>query len=106
MRSRRMERFGGLFIGVMGTFLTIWNWHLALAAGHFYVKAAILGPAFTILGLGLVLFPGYRMERSERGEDISQLSGVALITPRWWGLLAIAIGSGLINLAILKGVQL
>jgi hypothetical protein len=106
MVSRRTERLGGLFIATLGSLLTIWNWHLALSEGHFYPKVALIGPAFTVMGLGLILFPGYRTERLARGEDISQLSGVALLTPRWWGILAISLGSGLVNLGALKGWQL
>lgn len=106
MVSRSMERLGGLFIATLGSLLTLWNWHLALSAGHFYPKIAILGPIFTMMGLGLILFPGYRTERIDRGEDLTQLSGLALLTPRWWGILAISIGSGLVNLGALKGWQL
>jgi hypothetical protein len=106
MISRRRERFGGLSIATLGASLTLWNWHLALSDGRFYVKAALLGPAFTIIGLGLVLFPGYRTERIERGEDIARLTGLALLTPRWWGIIAISLGSGLVNLGTLKGWQL
>ena len=106
MVSRRMERLGGVFIATLSAILTIWNWHLALSEGHFYLKAALIGPAFTIIGLGLILFPGYRTERIERGEDITQLTGIALLTPRWWGILAISMGSGLVNLGTLKGWQL
>jgi hypothetical protein len=36
----------------------------------------------------MALFPGYREERLRRGEDISQLAGVALLTSRWHALLA------------------
>jgi hypothetical protein len=106
MVSRQKERFGGLFIATMGAILTIWTWYSAIYEGHFYLKAAMLGPVFTIIGLALILFPGYRTERIERGEDISQLNGYALITPRWWGIMAISLGSGFINLAVLKGWQL
>ncbi len=106
MVSRRMERLGGILITTLSAILTIWNWHLAISEGHFYFKAALIGPAFTIIGLGLILFPGYRTERIERGEDITQLTGVALLTPRWWGILAISLGSGLVNLGTLKGWQL
>jgi hypothetical protein len=106
MVSRQKERFGGLFIATMGILLTVWTWQSALAEGHFYLKAALLGPAFTTIGLGLVLVPGYQTERLQRGEDISQLSGAALITPRWWGILALSLGSGFLNLAVLKGWQL
>jgi hypothetical protein len=106
MVSRRMERLGGVFIATLSAILTIWNWHLALSEGHFYLKAALIGPAFTIIGLGLILVPGYRTERIERGEDTTQLTGIALLTPRWWGILAISLGSGLVNLGTLKGWQL
>ncbi len=105
MVSRQKERFGGLFIATIGAILTIWNWHLAISAGHFYAKAAMFGPAVTIIGLALVLVPGYKTERIDRGEDISQLTGIQLLTPRWWGILAISLGSGFINLAVLKGWQ-
>lgn len=102
MVSRRMERLGGVCIATIGAILTIWNWYIALHAGHFYMNAAILGPAFTMMGLGLVIFPGYRTERIARGEDLSQLSGSAMLTPRWWGILAISIGSGLANYGVLS----
>jgi hypothetical protein len=106
MVSRQKERFGGLLIATIGAILTIWNWHVAIYEGHFYGKVAMIGPAFTMLGLALVIFPGYKTERIERGEDISQLTGIQLLTPRWWGILAISLGSGFINLAFLKGWQL
>jgi hypothetical protein len=106
MGSRQRERLGGLFIGMIGTILTIWTWRSALTEGHFYVRAAILGPIFATIGIGLVFFPGYRTERIERGEDISLLTGAAIITARWWGIFSISIGSGLINLGALKGWQL
>ena len=105
MGLRKKEQFGGLLMATIGATLTIWNWHVAISEGHFYVKAAMIGPAFTTLGLALVMFPGYMTERVERGEDISQLIGLQLLTPRWWGILAISIGSGFINLAVLKGWQ-
>jgi hypothetical protein len=102
MVSRQMERFGGLFIATIGAILTLWNWQIAIYEGHFYMNAAFLGPAFTVMGLGLVIFPGYRTERIARGEDISQLTGSAMLTPRWWGILAISIGSGLANYGVLS----
>jgi hypothetical protein len=106
MVSRKMERFGGLFIATVSAILTIWTWHSAIYENYFYLKAALIGPAFTIIGVALILFPGYRTERMERGEDLSQLSGSALITPRWWAILATSLGSGFLNLAALKGWQL
>jgi hypothetical protein len=106
MVSRRTECLGGLFIATCSAILTIWNWHLAIYEGHFYLKAALLGPAFTIIGLSLLLFPSYRTERIQRGEDIDRLQGIALITPRWWGIISISLGSSLVNLGALKGWEL
>jgi hypothetical protein len=49
------------------------------------------------MGLGLVLFPGYKEERLGRGEDISKLSGVDLITPRWWAVFVVGLAAGITN---------
>ena len=43
----------------------------------------MLFPAVFVLGVALILFPGYKEERIARGEDISGLQGWQLITPRW-----------------------
>ncbi len=103
MVSRRTERLGGIFIATLSLLLTGWNWQMVVYEHHFSLRATLIAPAFTVIGLGLVLFPGYRTERIERGEDLSNLSGIALITPRWWGILAVALVSGAVNLLVLKG---
>lgn len=102
MISRQKERFGGAFIATIGVILTFVSWHSAIYEGSFSIKAGFGGPAFAILGIALLLFPGYQSERIARGEDISQLSGAQLLTPRWWGVLAVALGSGILNSAVLK----
>jgi hypothetical protein len=102
MVSRQKERFGGAFIATIGAVLTYWSWYSAISAGSFSLKAGFGGPAFAILGVALLLFPGYKSERVARGEDISQLSGAQLLTPRWWGVLAVSLGGGVLNLAVLK----
>jgi hypothetical protein len=102
MVSRRNERLGGLFMATIGVLLTIWTWRAAIDRGHYYLLTAIGAPAFTTIGIALIFVPGYRTERLGRGEDLDLFSGWALITARWWGILAIALGSGFINLAILK----
>lgn len=106
MVSRQKERFGGLFIATIGASLAIWNWYMALHEGHFYLKAAFAGPAFTVVGLALLIFPGYQTERIQRGEDISQLSGAELMTPRWWGILAIALGVGIANSGLMYSLKI
>jgi hypothetical protein len=38
--------------------------------------------------------PTYRNERLDRGESLEGLGGWWLLTPRWWGVLAVALGLG------------
>ncbi|MBO0860792.1 MAG: hypothetical protein J2P21_20365 [Chloracidobacterium sp.] len=61
-------------------------------------------PAFCVVGLGLILFPGYREERVARGEDISKLDGLKLITARWWGILVVALVVGIGNYILISSM--
>lgn len=63
-------------------------------------------PAFFIIGLGLVFFRGYREERIMRGEDISQLQGLKLLTARWRIILAIALAAGALNFYLLSSLEI
>lgn len=99
MEQRTKERLGGAFIAILGAGGTFWNWQRALTEGAYYSKAAMLFPAFAVVGLGLLIVPGYRTERLARGEDISSLSGLALLTPRWRLILVLAIAAGGVNFA-------
>ena len=78
-------------------------WHQVERENQFSVLAGYGGPAFAALGLGLLLFKGYRQERIERGEDLIGLEGAALLTPRWWAILAAGALAGLVNLGLLSG---
>ena len=84
----------------IGAGFTIYRWY---AAAHGSVehtgRADAIFPAFAVLGAALVAIPGYRDERVARGEDISTLRGTALITPRWWSVLVVALAVAAINFA-------
>ena len=99
---RWKQRLGGVLIATIGGGGTLYIWHLARTEGYVYLKASVALPAFLVLGLALVAIPGYKEERLGRGEDISQLSGVQLLTPRWWAVLVIALAVGLGNLLLLR----
>ena len=73
MIRRRRQQLGGLLIALLGAGLTTWTWCTPPNEGYFYRKASMLFPAFFVLGLALVLFPGYKEERLSRGEDLSGL---------------------------------
>jgi hypothetical protein len=98
MISRERERLGGLALFLLGLAATILVWSSAVDRGYFLLKAAGVGPGVAFIGLALLVVPGYRRERVERGEDISGLTGTRLITRRWWGILAIGLLLGLLKL--------
>lgn len=99
---RWKQRLGGALIAAIGGGGTLWLWHIAKTEGHVYLKASMLLPAFLVLGLAMIAIPGYKEERIARGEDISQLSGMQLLTPRWWIVLVLALAAGLSNLWLLR----
>jgi hypothetical protein len=99
---RGKQQLGGALIASLGIGGTVWIWHKALTEGYFYSKASMLMPAAAVLGLAMVLIPGYKEERFARGEDFSHLSGLALLTPRWWAILIIALVAGIGNFLLLQ----
>src|SRR5262245_4504688 len=101
---RRKQQLGGLFIALIGCGFTAWSWRTALIEGYYYSNASLVFPAFCVVGLGLILFPGYKEERLARGEDISQMSGHELITARWWAILVVALAAGIGNYFFISGV--
>ena len=100
--SRNVQRLGGLFLIVVSAAFIFWTWRTALSENYFYPKAAFIFPMFLFVGLGMTVFPNYKTERLARGEDISQLSGMKLITARWWAILAIGLFAGIANWLLLK----
>ena len=99
---RWKQRLGGAVIAAIGGGGTLWLWHVARSEGYVYLKASVLLPAFLVLGLAMIAIPGYKEERLARGEDLSGLSGVRLLTPRWWVVLGLALAAGLGNLLLLQ----
>ena len=104
MVPRRRQQWGGFLIALLGAGLTAWTWCTAPSEGYFYRKASMLFPAFFVLGVALILFPGYKEERMTRGEDISGMRGCQRITTRWWVILAVAFGAGVGNYILLSSL--
>ncbi len=99
---RWKQRLGGAIIAAIGGGGTLWIWHIARSEGYVYLKASVLLPAFLVLGLAMIAIPGYKEERLARGEDLSGLSGMQLLTPRWWTVLVLALAAGFGNLLLLR----
>lgn len=99
---RWKQGFGGFLMALLGAAGTYWIWDTALSDGTVYEKGGMLFPACGVIGLGLMLFPGYREERMARGEDLSRMEGWRLITARWWVVVIVAILVGILNLVLLS----
>ncbi len=102
MMPRRQQQLGGLGVALLGAGFTTWSWYTALYEGYFYRKASMLFPAFLVLGMGLLIFGGYREERIARGEDVTRLHGWRLITLRWWIILVMALIAAALNYLLLS----
>jgi hypothetical protein len=100
--SQNVRIMAGLFLIILSLSFIIGTWYFAITEGYFYPKAALIFPMFLFVGLGVALFPSYRDERIARGEDISNLSGLKLLTFRWWIIFVLAICSGFANFLLLK----
>jgi hypothetical protein len=92
-KSKQIFLFG-LFMTVIGTILTIFNWYLALYTGRFYFQAAFIGPVAITFGLGATLFPHQMVPITSKNLDLKP-------TKFTQGVLIVAMISGLINLALL-----
>jgi membrane associated rhomboid family serine protease len=92
---RWLERLGGLFIFACSVWLTGFAWKAAHTPGGF-LSVGAAGPGFALLGLALILFPGYKSERLTRGESLEGTDGWAQLTPRWKivTLLAMLLSAG------------
>ncbi len=105
MISRSVQQLGGAIIALASGWVSLWMWHGPLTNHPLYLKGAVLFPAFTVIGLALIICPGYREERIARGEDVSALRGCRLITARWWAILVLALIVGIGNLTLLLSSQ-
>ena len=99
---RWKQQLGGLFFVLLGGGFWAWGWYTAINKGYYGRNASMLFPAVFFLGIGLLAFPGYKEERIARGEDIAGLSGIQLLTPRWWAILVVALIAGLGNYILLS----
>jgi hypothetical protein len=97
--SRFKQSIGGVIIFFLGLGLTGVNWSFWFSDGSFYPKIAFIGPAFAIVGLGLVAMPGPREERLAKGQNLADYPKTKMITPRWWAVIAAGLAFGGINCA-------
>jgi hypothetical protein len=92
-----------VFIAAMGVFLGWLFLTLPARTGMFSPVGPFLAAGFVALGIGLILFGGYREERLRRGESLEGLEGLRLLTPRWWGVLAAWLLFGVVYAALWRG---
>ena len=92
--SRGFQVFAGAFNALCGLFLCGLAWYLLPREQWYGPGLAFFGAAQLVFGLALMALPTYRNERLDRGESLEGLEGWRLLTPRWWGVLAVALAAG------------
>jgi hypothetical protein len=93
-KPRRAQAIAGMLIAAGGVFAAWMAARQAGREGSFLLLGGFAGPAFAVIGLGLVAFGGYREERLRRGESLDGLTGLALLTTRWRIVLVLALAAG------------
>ncbi|HEU0298805.1 MAG TPA: hypothetical protein VFR37_05105 [Longimicrobium sp.] len=89
-----MQTVAGALNAVCGLFLCWLAWYLVVHDQLYGPGLAFFGAAQLVFGLGLTAFRTYRNERLDRGESLEGREGWRLLTPRWWGVLVMALAAG------------
>jgi hypothetical protein len=96
MSIRFVQSLCGLVLIVVGVLAAVAAWANPNFGIPFVRETGAALSALVVLGLALMILPSPREERIRRGDDMWELSGMKLITARWWCviLLALALGGG------------
>jgi hypothetical protein len=99
-----IRRLAGLFFMLLAGGFWAWGWYTAINKGYYYPKASMFFPAVFILGLGMLMLPGYEeeVEQIARGENISVLSRIKRLPPRWRIILVVALIVGFGNFLLMS----
>ncbi len=87
-----MQRVYGLFLVVAGGAVAAIVWGFPLGEPVIVRSLAAVCPFLAILGLAMIVLPSPYTEREARGEDMWELSGLRLLTRRWWTVVFAAMG--------------
>jgi hypothetical protein len=79
---RGKRQVGRLFMTVLGAGFTGWIWYTALFRGHLYRKASMILPSVFVLGLGIIILPGYHPING-KGSIERELKGLTLYLTHW-----------------------
>lgn len=95
-------RLGGLFIAGVSAAGAAYNWYSFLNEGRYWVKFTLLAPTFVGLGLALVIHPISKADNLKKyGTEQLPLKHTP---PVMWGLMALGLVAGGLNLAYFNGM--
>jgi hypothetical protein len=101
IRSKVGKRLVGVLVLAVGAGFTAWGWYTALTEGYYYRMAAVIFPGFTVIGLGMALFPIDEDKlRAELG--VEQIRSFRQLPLAWKVLLFVALVAGFGNWYALK----
>jgi hypothetical protein len=96
IKSKLGQRLVGLGLFLVGAGFVGWEWYTAFTEGTYSAKASAFFPAFTVLGLGLILFP-IDTDKLKAEHGVEQIQSFRQAPPAWKVLIFAAIAAGLAN---------
>ncbi len=100
--SRCKQQFGGLLLFCLGLAGIVGTWYVAIFNGYFYFTASVIFPVICFVGLGAIMFRDARIERTSRGENVSELSSLQMLTARWRVVFVLGLLAGFGNFILLR----
>jgi hypothetical protein len=98
IESKVGQRIGGTILFILGAGATAWTWHSALTEGEYYPKVAMLGPAFAVVAIGMIVFPmdmeQLRLEHGVPKPDKLRFAHFPLI---WKAITVVAVIAGVVD---------
>ena len=96
MSNRPLQLLCGLILLVVGALAALAAWASPYFGNPLVREIGAGLSALVVLGAALLMLPSPREERIRRGDDVWELSGMKMITARWWLviLMAMAVGGG------------
>jgi MFS family permease len=94
MDDRHWQWVVGLFLIALGAGAAIAVWLAPFFADPLVRQIVAALAALAVLGAAMLVLPSPRAEREKRGEDLWDLSGMRMITARWWLVIVVALAVG------------
>jgi hypothetical protein len=98
----RLQQIFGLIFCLLGIGAAIAAWRSPLLADPIVRRVVAAFAALALIGLAMMILPSPREERERRGDDLWELSGLRMLTARWWLVILLTIALGGAHYAVVS----